>query len=116
MTRRLVGWLVLVPLCVILVVFALANRQMVSVNFDPLESRVPLIAPVGVPLYAVIYAVLIVGVVLGGTAVWFTQGRNRREKRQLRRQTEQLRREMDHIRRPGTGHGLPAADDLLELD
>ena len=38
MTRQLIGWFLLLPLCVLLIVFALANRQLVIVNFNPLAS------------------------------------------------------------------------------
>ena len=35
MVNRIVGWVVLVPLCLGLIVFALANRHFVVVNFNP---------------------------------------------------------------------------------
>jgi uncharacterized integral membrane protein len=35
MVRRIVGWIVLVPLCALLVIFALANREPVILNFNP---------------------------------------------------------------------------------
>ena len=51
MLRRIVGWVVLVPLCLVLVVFALANRQLVVVNFNPFVPSEALSTPgVGVPL------------------------------------------------------------------
>ena len=51
MVQRIVGWFVLVPLCAALIVFALANRQLVVVNFNPLIPPDALSAPgFGVPL------------------------------------------------------------------
>src|ERR1700749_1946861 len=100
MIRRIVGWVVLVPLCLVLVVFALANRQLVVVNFNPLVPSEALTTPgVGVPLFLVLFTVLLVGVVLGGIATWFAQGRPRREERNWRRETERMSREVDPIRR-----------------
>ena len=69
MLRRIVGWVVLVPLCLVLIVFALANRQLVVVNFNPLVPSEALTTPgVGVPLFLVMFAVLLFGVLLGGIA------------------------------------------------
>ena len=119
MVRRIVGWVVLVPLSVVLIVFALANRQLTVVNFNPLISPAELSAPgVGVPLFLVLFGVLLLGVVMGGVATWFAQGTLRRDKRQWQRQADRLARELDAARRR-TGPARPApslldADDLVD--
>ena len=38
MVNKIVGWVVLVPICLALVVFALANRHFVVINFNPFAS------------------------------------------------------------------------------
>ncbi len=82
MIKRIVGWVVLVPLCLVLIVFALANRQLVIVNFNPFVPADALRSPgVGVPLFLVLFGVLLIGVVLGGIATWFAQGQHRRDER-----------------------------------
>jgi hypothetical protein len=113
MLRRIVGWVVLVPLCVVLIVFALANRQLVVVNFNPLVPSEALSTPgVGVPLFLVLFTVLLFGVVLGGIATWFAQGQHRRDERTYRREAERLNREVNAIRR---SPALPATvDDLAQ--
>jgi uncharacterized integral membrane protein len=112
MLRRIVGWVVLVPLCLVLIVFALANRQLVVVNFNPLAPSGALSTPgIGVPLFLVIFTVLLFGVVLGGVATWFAQGQHRRDERALRRETERLSREVDAMRRSPS---LPLVDDLAK--
>jgi hypothetical protein len=116
MMRRLVGWFVLVPLCAVLIVFALANRQLVIVNFNPFQPPETLTAPgFGVPMFLVIYAVLILGVLLGGIAAWFSHGHLRSEKRALLRVNDRLSRELDANRRPPPGRpALADTDDLLD--
>jgi len=110
MIRRIVGWVVLVPLCLVLIVFALANRQLVVVNFNPFADPVPLTTPgVGVPLFLVLFTILLFGVLLGGIATWFAQGQHRRDERVYRRETERLNREVDAMRRSPS---LPTVDDL----
>jgi uncharacterized integral membrane protein len=120
MTRRLVGWLLLLPLAVLLVLFALANRQVVHIGFDPFGRETAILPAFDIPLFVLIYTMLIIGVLLGGLAVWLTQGRHRRERRQLRRETKRLGRELDDVRRqqsPGPGtKGLAETDDFLEIE
>ncbi|MEP7240886.1 MAG: lipopolysaccharide assembly protein LapA domain-containing protein [Devosia sp.] len=113
MMRRIVGWVVLVPLCLVLIVFALANRQLVVVNFNPFVPSEALTTPgVGVPLFLVLFGVLLFGVVLGGVATWFAQSQHRRDERTWRRETERLTREVDNIRRSPSV--LPTVDDLAK--
>jgi uncharacterized integral membrane protein len=100
MLKRIVGWFVLVPLCAVLIVFALANRQLVVLNFNPLAPADGIATTgTGVPLFIVIFGVLLVGVLLGGIATWFAQGPHRRDERHYKRETERLHRELEVARR-----------------
>lgn len=113
MIKRIVGWFVLVPLCAVLIVFALANRQLVVVNFNPFAPAEALTAPgFGVPLFLVIFAVLLIGVLLGGIATWFAQGTHRRDERSFKRENERLHREIEASRRAPSNPSLLEADDL----
>lgn len=118
MIKRIVGWFVLVPLCAVLIVFALANRHAVPVRFDPMSPESPIIAELDVPLFAVIYGMLILGILFGGIATWFAQAKNRRERRQFKREAERLSRELASARRAPRqspeDRALLAPDDLLE--
>ncbi|GGF38961.1 hypothetical protein GCM10011321_32400 [Youhaiella tibetensis] len=115
MVKRIVGWVVLVPLCVLLILFALANRQLVIVNFNPFMPSGSLTQPgYGVPLFLVIYIVLLLGVIAGGIATWFAQGKVRQEKRHWRKEAETLTRELEALRR-STGQ-LPVRNALSEVD
>lgn len=98
MIRRIVGWVVLVPLCLVMIVFALANTQPVQLYFNPFVPRVPA-EGAGVPLFLVLFAVLLIGVLLGGIATWFAQAPHRRDERAYRRETERLNREVNAMRR-----------------
>jgi uncharacterized integral membrane protein len=113
MLRRIVGWVVLVPLCLVLIVFALANRHLVVVNFNPFVPSEALSTPgVGVPLFLVLFTVLLFGVVLGGIATWFAQAQHRRDERTYRREAERLGREVNLLRR---SPALPTTvDDLAQ--
>lgn len=118
MIKRIVGWFVLVPLCAILIVFALANRQPVELRLDPLSPETPLLPSLDIPLFAVIYGALFAGILLGGIAVWFTQAPRRRERRRYKREAERLSRELEEARkaprRAAADTALAGPGDFLE--
>ena len=78
--RKFFSALLLVPLGLFFVIFAVANRHLVTVSFDPFNSAYPTVA-VTLPLFVLIIVVAILGVVAGGTATWFRQGHLRRSAR-----------------------------------
>ena len=63
--RKFFTALVVIPLGLIFIVFAVANRHLVTVSFDPFNSTDPSIS-VTLPLFVVIIAVAILGVIAGG--------------------------------------------------
>src|SRR3569623_865807 len=73
--------LVLIPLGVLFVVVAFANRHLVTVTVDPFDADDRL-ATVTLPLFVLIIAVAIFGVVAGSVAPWFGQRRWRHRARQ----------------------------------
>ena len=90
MLRKIVTFVVLVPLAVIIIAFAVANRQVVTVSFDPFSANAPA-AAVTLPLFALVILLLIIGVLIGGLAVWLQQGRWRLTARRLERELQRLR-------------------------
>ena len=95
--RKFFTALVLIPLGLIFVVFAVANRHLVTVSFDPFNSTDPSIA-ITLPLFVVIIAVAIVGVAAGGTATWFRQRHWRRAARQHEADARQARAQLADLR------------------
>jgi uncharacterized integral membrane protein len=95
--RKFLTAVVLIPLGLIFVVFAVANRHFVTVSFDPFNSTDPSIA-VSLPLFVVIIAVAIVGVAAGGTATWFRQRRWRRAARQHEADARTARAQLAELR------------------
>lgn len=93
---RFLKALILLPVAILVVLLAVANRAPVTLSLDPF-SEVPEFAT-QVPLFAVIFASVAVGVLIGGTASWLAQGRNRRERRRFRREANTLRYETERLR------------------
>src|ERR1700733_4723921 len=97
MRKFFITWLVLIPLGLILVVFAVANRHPVTVSFDPFNSVNPSVA-VTLPLFVVIIAVAILGVAAGGTATWFRQRHWRRAARRHEADANAARAQLAELR------------------
>jgi uncharacterized integral membrane protein len=95
--RKFFTALVLIPLGVIFIVFAVANRHLVTVSFDPFNSSDPA-AGVTLPLFVVIIAVAIAGVAAGGCATWFRQRAWRRAARQHEADAQQARAQLADLR------------------
>ena len=101
MLRKIVTVLILVPLALAIVMFAVANRAPVVIGFDPFGTQPPVFAFVA-PLFLALLVALIVGVIVGGAAAWSRQSKWRRRARRLsadlkaaRGETESLRRQLE---------------------
>jgi uncharacterized integral membrane protein len=111
--RKFFNTVVWILLGAILVVFAVANRHMVTVSFDPFNSQDPALG-FEMPLFAVIIVVAILGVVAGGCATWFGQRRWRRAARQHEADARDVRAQLADLRAslaasPRRDSTLPAA-------
>ena len=95
--RKFLTALVVIPLGLFFVIFAVANHHLVTVSFDPFNSKTPTVA-VTLPLFVVIIAVAMLGVLAGGMATWFRQGRFRRAARQHEADARQARRQLADLR------------------
>jgi hypothetical protein len=106
--RKIAAVVILVPLGMVLVAFAVANRNAVTVSLDPFSKAEPAVA-VTLPLYQLVFAILILGVVVGGVATWLGQGGWRRLARRLERDLAALRTELDGLRRHSEPSIIPEA-------
>jgi uncharacterized integral membrane protein len=96
--RKIVAFITLVPLAIIVIAFAVANRQSVSVSLDPFNPEQPAYSKT-VWLFVPIFVALVLGVVIGGFASWLRHGRWRRLARRAEREAEALRAEIASLRR-----------------
>jgi uncharacterized integral membrane protein len=94
MIRKVLGFAILLPLAVVIVALAVANRGSVAISLDPLSPANPAYV-LHLPLYLLVFLLVIVGVLIGGVAAWVKQGRWRRRARRLE---TQLRRAYDEIK------------------
>lgn len=86
---KLVHWLVTLPLAILLIIFAVSNRDAVVVTFWPLPMMLE------APLYLVVLLALFFGFLVGELVAWINGRRHRREARRRARRIEALERELD---------------------
>jgi hypothetical protein len=88
---RFVRIAILALCAIILLGFAFANRDLVTVSFDPFASSDNAAFSFPAPLFAVVTVAAMLGVVAGATATWISQGRHRRASRLSRREADKWR-------------------------
>jgi uncharacterized integral membrane protein len=111
MFRKIVTAVVVIPLAVLIVAFAVANRQSVTVSFDPFSA----VSPAYVPLFVLLFIVVIIGVLVGGVAAWIRQSPRRRTARQLDSDVRALHQELESLRRHMSVAETAAARDVASL-
>jgi uncharacterized integral membrane protein len=95
--RKIVAVVILVPLAMIIVAFAVANRQDVTISLDPFNPGQPAYSKT-MWLFVPIFAVLILGVAIGGLVSWLRHGKWRRMARRYEREVIALRGEIASLR------------------
>lgn len=95
--RSLMRWLVMIPVGLVLILLALANRHAVVLSLDPFGQQAAGLS-LSVPLFVVILLSMMAGVLVGGIALWIGQGRHRRAARLHKREAERLRREAETLK------------------
>lgn len=105
---RLLVWLILLPLVLVFVAFAVANRHSALVSFDPLPYQAE------PSVYALVLCGIFVGLLVGGTGAWVRGSRWRTRARLAERRAARAEDELAQARRipskPGDDRpALPSA-------
>jgi uncharacterized integral membrane protein len=95
--RKIISALVLVPLALIIIAFAVMNRQTVVLHFDPFNLAAPKYT-LQVPLFVLVIVLVIAGVIIGGIAAWLRQSKWRRSARHYAAEARALQAELDRFR------------------
>jgi uncharacterized integral membrane protein len=82
MIRKIAAIVILVPLVLLIMTFAVANRAPVTVSLDPFGALPPMFSATS-PLFVILLIVLTAGVIIGGVAAWARQSKWRRRARRL---------------------------------
>jgi uncharacterized integral membrane protein len=99
--RSIIRIIVFVPLGLLLLFFAMANRGLVKVGFDPFAAGDPNAPSFEAPLFLVVLVSAAVGVTAGSLSSWLAHRRHRRDAREARKDAKKARAEVDELRARG---------------
>src|SRR5690606_23441850 len=90
MFNRFALVIVFVPLAIVLIALAVANRGPVAFTVDPFNPGNPALTYT-LPFFVFLFAALAFGMIIGSLATWFRQGRYRKLARQRAIEAESLK-------------------------
>ena len=93
--KGIFNWVVGLPIAVVGIGFAVANRQWVTVSFDPI-NRVHPFATIDTPLWALFFAGVFLGIFVGWYVAWRGNARYRQATREAK--IELIRTQQAHER------------------
>ena len=112
--RKLLRWLLLVPLAVLLVLLAVANRAPVTLSLDPFSREAPALA-VTIPLFVALLLAVVLGVVIGGVAAGIGRLRWRHRAKKAERAAEKLSAENEAFFRSASAREAQAPSREIAL-
>lgn len=115
MWRKLAFALIVVPLGLALVTLAVVNRQPATLVLDPFGGSTGGFA-LEAPLFLFLLGAFAFGLLVGGIATWFRQGRWRKTAREGAREARELRRQADRLERELEGTGASPDRPRLAAD
>ncbi|MER9946883.1 DUF1049 domain-containing protein [Mesorhizobium sp. M0047] len=96
MFNRFVLIVIFVPLAIILIALAVANRELVAFTLDPFNPGNPKLT-LTLPLFIFLFLALAIGMIVGSVATWVKQGRYRKLARQRGIEAENLRQAVSRV-------------------
>jgi uncharacterized integral membrane protein len=96
--KNLLKFIVLTPIAILILAFALANLHSVKVSFDPFAAGDAAGSAISAPLFLILFLAVMIGVLAGGAATWLTQGKHRKAARENRAEAERLRGQAQALR------------------
>lgn len=103
MLKKIFNVIILLPLALIVVALAVANRHVVRLVLDPISPEVPLFA-LEAPFFMFLFGALLMGVLLGGMGMWFGQRKWRAAAQRRSLEAHEWRREAERLGRELTTH------------
>ena len=91
---RIIRWIVGVPIAILVIAFAVANRQWTRLSLDPFTSESPVLS-INMPLWVLFVFGIFIGLLIGWAACWVGQSKHRKLARERGREISFLQRELE---------------------
>jgi uncharacterized integral membrane protein len=98
MLQRILRWTIGLPIAIIVISFAIANRQWITISLDPFSRDAPF-AAMDMPLWVLFFCGVFFGLIAGWIACWTSQGKWRRSAKETRRDLVRAQQEASQLRR-----------------
>jgi Lipopolysaccharide assembly protein A domain len=95
--RRILRWVVGLPIAIVVIAFVVANRQWTRLSLDPFSSTSPAFS-IEMPLWVLFIFGVFIGILVGWTACWIAQGKHRKLARDRGREIVQLQSEAENAK------------------
>ena len=92
-TVKRLSFIVTLPITLVILVFALSNREAVGLTIWPFDVAIDL------PIYLLVLGSLLLGFLLGGFITWLTGRRVRRQARRLQQETRRQAAEIADLKK-----------------
>jgi hypothetical protein len=110
MFKRFFNWFIGLPLAVLVIVFAVANRQWVTVSLDPLHRDAPRLA-IEMPMWVLFFCGAFAGIFAGWSAAWFAHRKWHRAARDARIELLRTQTEHERLKRAQPGRAVAVSQD-----
>ena len=97
--RRIFRWIIGLPIVLVVIAFAVANRQWTTLSLDPFTSESPVLS-ISMPLWMLFIFGVFVGIVIGWAGCWVAQAKWRKLSRERRTEIAQLQSELEATKNP----------------
>ena len=97
--RRILRWIIGLPIAIVVIGFAVANRQWTRLSLDPFSSESPILS-INMPLWALFIFGVFIGIVVGWIVSWFAHGKWRKLARDRRAEIMKLQSELEIAKNP----------------
>ena len=108
--KRIINWIVGLPVAVVAVALAVANREWIRVSFDPFSRDQPF-ASIAMPLWALFFCGIFVGIIAGWIAAWIAQGKHRKAVRESRIELARAQQEHERFKREAQSRQVVPTED-----
>jgi uncharacterized integral membrane protein len=96
--RKILRWVIGLPIAFLVVGFAVANRRFVTLSLDPFSQTTPSVY-IDLPLWILFFMGILVGLIVGWIAAWWAQGKHRKSAREARGEVSRLQTELSEARK-----------------
>jgi uncharacterized integral membrane protein len=98
--KRFLKFLFLVPVALVILALAVANRHPVTIFLDPFAGYAPEGTQIVMPLYIVMLLAALAGIIIGSVTTWLEQSNYRRAARRAKGEADSLRAEIARLSLP----------------